>query len=128
MSENVNSCVEATPTFTVSVKLSGGAIDTMHCLFLHGPTWDGNIPSKSGRDELFDLKLATRCEGYSQLTPDGLRLALSNGMAPKKERIEYNRRHRSLMLDRIEEMFTSNKSASAEGQLAKTAVCTAEPG
>src|SRR5688572_10120614 len=66
------------PGFNVTVPLSGAAIEVLHCLFIHGPTWDGDVPSKSGRDELFDLKLIGRCEGYQFLTLPGVRLALAN--------------------------------------------------
>lgn len=103
MSEN-DQC-EAAPSFTVSVKLTPQAIESMRCMFLHGPTWDGNIPSKSGRDELFDLKLATRIQGYSWLTADGIRLALSNGMDREKDRWERERRHRAVKLDQIEQIL-----------------------
>jgi hypothetical protein len=40
--------------------LSGAARDTLTCLCKHGPTYDGNVPSKSGRDELLQKKLAAK--------------------------------------------------------------------
>jgi hypothetical protein len=55
-------------------SLSGGAIDTLACLCKYGPTYDGNVPSKAGRDELWDKKLCARivlkgCEfGYQAAT------------------------------------------------------------
>lgn len=54
--------------------LSGAARDTLRCLCLKGPTYDGNVPSKSGRDELLDKKLAAKVvlanceEGYQAAT------------------------------------------------------------
>lgn len=33
-------------------KLSGAAKDVLRCLCENGPTYDGNVPSKMGRDEL----------------------------------------------------------------------------
>jgi hypothetical protein len=41
--------------------LSGAARETLICLCKHGPTWDGDIPSKTGRGELFDKGMASRC-------------------------------------------------------------------
>jgi len=54
--------------------LSGAAKDTLRCLCIKGPTWDGDVPSKSGRDELLEKKLAAKiclanCEqGYQAAT------------------------------------------------------------
>ncbi len=56
--------------------LSSSAIEMLGQLFLSGPTWDGNVVSKAGRGELFELKLAERYEGFTQLTYEGLRVAL----------------------------------------------------
>jgi hypothetical protein len=111
MSNDAN--CESPPSFTVSVKLTGSAIESMRCLFLHGPTWDGNIPSKSGRDELFDLKLAGRINGWSWLTADGMRLALNNGMDRDKDRWERDRRRKLIKLDEIERILLP---ADATGQ------------
>lgn len=77
---NQDEC-EQPASFTVSVSLKANEIEVMEQLFFFGPTWDGNIVSKSGRDQLFDLKLASRVEGYSFLTADGIRLALRNGVS-----------------------------------------------
>lgn len=38
-------------------SLSGAAIDTLRAL-QRGPQFDGDVPSKSGRNELVDLGLA----------------------------------------------------------------------
>jgi len=40
--------------------LSGKCIDTLVALVERGPCWDGDVPSKSGRDELIGMGLATR--------------------------------------------------------------------
>ncbi len=37
--------------------LSGGAKDTLIALVKNGPLYDGDVPSKAGRDELIDLGL-----------------------------------------------------------------------
>ena len=50
--------------------------DTLRCLFLKGPTWDGNIPSKSGRNSLERRKLAESGKGYAWLTREGVYFAI----------------------------------------------------
>lgn len=51
-----------------------GAISCLEALMkAKSPLWDGDVPSKSGRDTLFDLKLATRVihngeDGYTTAT------------------------------------------------------------
>ena len=112
------------PGFKVTVPLSGAAIDTLWCLFLHGPTWDGNVPSKQGRNELVDLKLAARCSGYQFLTREGVRLALENKLDRKKETTERRRRERVALLERVEEIFIPPKDGErvmglAENQQAR---------
>jgi hypothetical protein len=77
---------------TADPKLSGADTDTLLCLFLHGPTWDGDVPSKSGRDELVRFGLASRGDGYQWLTDAGARLCLRLGYAARKERHDRKRR------------------------------------
>lgn len=48
---------EATAVWT---QLSAGARETLRCLIYQGPTWDGDVPSKSGHDELLRAKLASK--------------------------------------------------------------------
>lgn len=50
-------------------------------LFVFGPTWDGNLISKSDRDELVDAGLCNRWEGWNFLTETGVRTAVSGGHA-----------------------------------------------
>lgn len=91
--------------FNVTMPLSGAAIEVLHCLFIHGPTWDGDVPSKSGRDELVTLGLAGRFEGYQFLTGQGMRLALANGINRKKETRRRKERERLAKLDQVEALF-----------------------
>lgn len=55
-------------------SLPANARETLHCLCKHGPTYDGNVPSKAGRDVLLEKKLAAKvvlanCEfGYQAAT------------------------------------------------------------
>lgn len=61
-------------------QLSGAARETLHCLFKHGPTWDGDVPSKCGRDELLEKRLASKIcmangeDGYQAATYLGARV------------------------------------------------------
>lgn len=54
--------------------------ESLYQLFLHGPTYDGDVISKSQRDELVRLKLCDRREGYNFLTREGVEVALSMHM------------------------------------------------
>ena len=64
--------------------LSGAAIDTFRAL-QRGPQFDGDLPSKCGRNELIDLGLARRDRKFvggpydgcqmNELTEEGLRVA-----------------------------------------------------
>ena len=98
------------PGWNVNVLLAPNAVEVLEQLFFQGPTWDGNIISKSGRDQLFDLKLAGSVEGYSFLTGPGVRLALQNRVDRKKEKRERERRERLSRMEAIEQMFTANNA------------------
>lgn len=58
--------------------------DTLLCLFLHGPTYDGDVPSKTQRDELWEAGLISRGQGFQWLTDAGAVFALSLGYEAKK--------------------------------------------
>lgn len=58
-------------------SLSGAAKDVAMQLFVSGPTWDGDLAAKSGRDELVALGLAFRVEGWQSLTVDGVAFAMT---------------------------------------------------
>lgn len=55
--------------------LSSAAIEVLMQLFVTGPTWDGNIISKAGLGELFDAGIASRVNGWSYLTAEGIQVA-----------------------------------------------------
>lgn len=86
-----------------SIDIGPNARECLLQLFVHGPTWDGDIVSKAGRGELFDRGYATRCNGWSSLTEAGLHLAVRAGFGDEKERRdnrkrrESNDRHRALV-------------------------------
>lgn len=67
------------------MELSSAAIDVLGQMFIFGPIWDGNVVSKSGRDELVANGLAFRYEGWQALTSFGLKMALEH---PAKNRID----------------------------------------
>jgi hypothetical protein len=58
-------------------SISSAASEVLGQMFVHGPTWDGNVVSKSGRDELVRAGLAFRIHGFASLTAAGLDLAIS---------------------------------------------------
>lgn len=66
-------------------SMPGGTYDTLWCMFKHGPTQDGNVPSKCGRDELVADGFAERFDGWNWLTYEGVTLALDQGMGRKKD-------------------------------------------
>ena len=66
--------------------MSDAAKDTFWCLFKRGPTWDGNLPSKKGRDWLVQHEYAARGDGWNLLTSTGVSLALEVGFGNRKER------------------------------------------
>lgn len=56
-------------------KLPGSCVDDLVALVENGPCWDGDVPSKSGRDALIKMELASRIPeraGYTAATPLGL--------------------------------------------------------
>jgi hypothetical protein len=56
--------------------LSRGAIDALAQLFVNGPTWDGNLITKSGRDQLVEAGLAAKVGGgWNFLTIEGVLVA-----------------------------------------------------
>lgn len=73
-------------------ELSGREYETLWCLFYHGPTWDGDIPSKCGRDDLVERNWAFRYDGWQALTPEGLTAAIELGMDRKKDKVQTLRR------------------------------------
>jgi hypothetical protein len=68
--------------------LTGAEMDTLWCLFWNGPTEDGNLPSKSGRDSLVENGWVFRLDGWQSLTEKGLAGAIRLGMDRKKEQAE----------------------------------------
>lgn len=52
--------------------LSKAAIEVMLQLFINGPTWDGNLISKEGRNELLRDHSILRWNGWQWLTNRGM--------------------------------------------------------
>lgn len=63
-----------TTTFKAT-PLSNAAVEALGQIFVSGPTWDGNLASKSGCGELVLKGLARKVNGWSFLTEDGVRAA-----------------------------------------------------
>lgn len=79
-------------TFSPKLKLRAGDREVLRQLFYKGPTWDGDLVSKIGRDGLVQEALAYRIDGWQTLTYDGFRYALFLGMGEDKEAWENQRR------------------------------------
>ena len=62
-------------TIFKTIEIDGAAKDVLEQLFVKGPTWDGNITSKSGRSTLIELGLAQHQNGWAFLTAEGVRVA-----------------------------------------------------
>lgn len=56
--------------------LTGFAVEQLGQLYVHGPTWDGNVISKQARGDLCRAGLAWHEHGYASLTPEGVRVAV----------------------------------------------------
>lgn len=72
-------------------SLSGAGMDTLVCLCKHGPTWDGDVPSKAGRNELLEKGLAAKIvlknseQGYQAATYLGSYVYRVAFVEPRKE-------------------------------------------
>lgn len=73
--------------------LTGVECEVMKCLFFHGPTWDGNVPSKAGRDSLCKRGLVHHEFAFAFLTRDGVQIAVQElALDRAKERWEAAKR------------------------------------
>lgn len=66
-----------------SVNRGEFCFDTLCALVEQGPVWDGNIPSKSGRNALIERGYAVRVinngeEGFTAATPTGMQLYINH--------------------------------------------------
>lgn len=98
-SADVNQCgmapsAQAEPRDRLIVELSSSAAEVLCCLFFLGPTWDGDVPSKSGRDELVDAKLVARGNGWQWLTRAGIDACFLNNVQHEKNKRDSERRAR----------------------------------
>lgn len=91
----------------IMVALSASAADVLRCLFFHGPTWDGNVPSKSGRDELVSMGLAARSHGWQWLTRAGIDACFTNKIDSEKERRESREHARRYRLEEMEDALAA---------------------
>lgn len=73
------------PREPLMVELSPSAAETLRCLFIHGPTWDGNVPSKRGRDELVHIGLVVQGNGWQWLTRAGFEACVANRLNVEKD-------------------------------------------
>lgn len=71
--------------------LPSNAKETLRCLCICGPTYDGCVPSKTGRDTLLDKKMAAKIviknneQGYQAATYLGSRVFRYGYLEPRKD-------------------------------------------
>jgi len=73
-------------TRDVARLMGSAACAEMENLFLRGPTHDGKLISKSGRDELVKRGYAERFEGFNFLTKAGVEVCFDTPMWRSKIR------------------------------------------
>lgn len=66
--------------------------EVLRCLFFHGPTFDGDIPSKVARSALFERHLVARANGWNALTGLGFERCVACGLGDEKDRWANKRR------------------------------------
>lgn len=66
--------------------LSSAAVEVMGQLFIGGPAWDGNVVSKSGRDDLVEMGFAERWNGWQWLTREGIEVAVTSDIGKRNDR------------------------------------------
>ena len=71
--------------------LSSAQREQLNQLLHQGPVWDGNVISKSARDDLIDFGLATRCcfmgeDGYTAATYPALTVFKAGRATPFKSK------------------------------------------
>lgn len=71
------------PDFDV---LNGAAQEVMMQLFVFGPTWDGHLASKAGRDALREKGLIERWNGWQWLNAKGIALATDEATIARVKR------------------------------------------
>lgn len=67
-------------------EFSGAERETLWQLFRNGPTWDGNLASKSGRDALHEMGFVDRFDGWNWLKSEGVILAIEIGLGKDTEK------------------------------------------
>jgi hypothetical protein len=108
-------------------KLNGRERDVLLCLFLHGPTWDGNVPSKTGRDELVERGLAKRYKGWQYLTDQGIKLGFEFGFDAEKEKRDSKRRRERQQLEDENARLHQHHVHIYVGSAATATYCEAKP-
>lgn len=77
-------------------SLNSAAQEVMMQMFLFGPVWDGNLISKSGRNELVDHGMAFRTDGWQSLTREGLTIAVTADVSHWADRRYYQKQRQLL--------------------------------
>lgn len=80
---------------SAAAPLDGNEREVFRQLFFSGPTWDGDVASKVGRDGLVDRGLAVRREGWQALSEAGFIAAVEAGYGDQKEDWDARRRRQA---------------------------------
>ena len=80
----------------ITQDFTGGELDTLIALVEHGPVFDGDVPSKTGRDTLLRMGFAVKTvvkgeSGYQVVTQKGLDAYLRRYNADTIEEARTNR-------------------------------------
>ena len=81
-----------TSAMSRGADLSKHAFEVLWQLFRNGPTWDGDVISKTARDELYEAKFIDRLDGWQWLTRDGVELAMGANYHTRKDSEQQRRR------------------------------------
>ncbi len=79
-------------------SLTSAQQEMLGMFFTMGPVWDGYLPSKMARDDLVDLGLAFRHEGFQALTRAGLAMAVAAPVSHRRDQRWY-RKQQALSAD-----------------------------
>lgn len=91
------------------IELKSNEREGLLQMFIYGPTYDGDLVSKSARDELVNLKLAERGSGYNWLTRAGIQAAI-------ERKFDYEKRKRQLKMKRLLAQHEERLEGEHDGQ------------
>lgn len=79
-------------SLSAKMTLSNSELAVLEQLFFCGPTWDGDLISKEGRNDLVNRGMARRVDGWQSLSDFGFDVAVSSGYGNKKQSWQNSRK------------------------------------